>query len=247
VLVHHGAPLQHSWAVAFLARTGRARHFRWGGRSDDRGKIFSLSDEFERLLTIRNKMVAIAHMSICSAPCVPVKEGSCGSAHERAGHPVLIGTRQGAVQISMSDVDGTIGLRYFYGPFTGHSFTARPASGCSMASNCGIFGRLAPFNGGRRDDTMRCSRTASPTAQPPPPPPTPQVEGRTPPDRSRRSVLWRSYRLCQFDFGRRTDPGPYEKGAFCPTAMDRIARDQFGWKIIFGGGPELKGASSRSR
>src|SRR5712672_287959 len=68
---------------------------------DDEGNF--LIDEFERLLTDRTKMVAIAHMSNMLGTVVPVKE-IVRIAHER-GIPVLIDGSQGAVHLDVDVVD----------------------------------------------------------------------------------------------------------------------------------------------
>ena len=93
---------------------------------DDEGNF--LIDEFERLLTDRTKMVAIAHMSNMLGTVVPVKE-VVRIAHER-GIPVLIDGAQGAVHldVDVADIDCD-----FYA-FTGTSSMARRASACCMAS-----------------------------------------------------------------------------------------------------------------
>jgi cysteine desulfurase/selenocysteine lyase len=71
-------------------------------------------DEFERLLTPRTKIVAIAHMSNVLGTALPVKE-VCRLAHAR-GIPVLIDGSQGAVHlpVDVQDIDCD-----FYA-FTGH-------------------------------------------------------------------------------------------------------------------------------
>ena len=84
---------------------------KWAPVADD-GTF--LLDEFERLLTERTKIVAIAHMSNVLGTVTPVK-GICRIAHAR-GIPVLLDGAQGAVHSAVDVQD--IGCDFY--AFTGH-------------------------------------------------------------------------------------------------------------------------------
>jgi cysteine desulfurase / selenocysteine lyase len=106
---------------------------------DDEGNF--LLDEFERLLTDRTKLVAIAHMSNVLGTVVPVKE-VVRLAHAR-GIPVLLDGSQAAVHLDVDVRD--IGCDFYV--FTGHKLYGPTGIGV-------LYGRyehldaMAPFNGG---------------------------------------------------------------------------------------------------
>ena len=106
---------------------------------DDEGNF--LIDEFERLLTDRTKMVAIAHMSNMLGTVVPVKE-VVRIAHER-GIPVLIDGAQGAVHldVDVADIDCD-----FYA-FTGHKLYGPSGIGVLYGKYAHL-AAMPPFNGG---------------------------------------------------------------------------------------------------
>jgi cysteine desulfurase/selenocysteine lyase len=84
---------------------------KWAPVADD-GTF--LLDDFEKLLTARTKIVAIAHMSNVLGTVTPVKE-ICRIAHAR-GIPVLLDGAQGAVHLPVDVQD--IGCDFY--AFTGH-------------------------------------------------------------------------------------------------------------------------------
>ncbi len=106
---------------------------------DDEGNF--LVDEFERLLTDRTKMVAIAHMSNALGTVVPVKE-VVRIAHER-GIPVLVDGAQGAVHldVDVADIDCD-----FYA-FTGHKLYGPSGIGVLYGKYAHL-AAMPPFNGG---------------------------------------------------------------------------------------------------
>jgi cysteine desulfurase/selenocysteine lyase len=106
---------------------------------DDDGNF--LLDEFERLLTDRTKMVAIAHMSNMLGTIVPVKEVT-RLAHAR-GIPVLIDGAQGAVHldVDVADIDCD-----FYA-FTGHKLYGPSGIGVLYGKYAHL-AAMPPFNGG---------------------------------------------------------------------------------------------------
>ncbi len=106
---------------------------------DDEGNF--LLDEFERLLTDRTKMVAIAHMSNALGTVVPVKE-VVRIAHER-GIPVLVDGAQGAVHldVDVADIDCD-----FYA-FTGHKLYGPSGIGVLYGKYAHL-AAMPPFNGG---------------------------------------------------------------------------------------------------
>ncbi|MEA2759084.1 MAG: cysteine desulfurase / selenocysteine lyase [Methylobacteriaceae bacterium] len=101
---------------------------------------FSL-DAFERAVTPRTKIVAIAHMSNMLGTLVPVKD-VVRIAHER-GIPVLIDGSQGAVHLDVDvrDIDAD-----FY-VFTGHKVYGPTGIGVLYGKREWLE-RLPPFNGG---------------------------------------------------------------------------------------------------
>jgi len=94
---------------------------------DDEGNF--LIDEFERLLTDRTKMVAIAHMSNMLGTVVPVKE-VVRIAHER-GIPVLVDGAQGAVHLDVDVADIDCDFLRLHGP---QALWPVRQSACCMAS-----------------------------------------------------------------------------------------------------------------
>jgi len=106
---------------------------------DDEGNF--LIDEFERLLTERTKLVAVAHMSNVLGTVVPAKE-VVRLAHAR-GIPVLFDGSQAAVHLDVDVRD--IGCDFYV--FTGHKLYGPTGIGV-------LYGRydhldaMAPFNGG---------------------------------------------------------------------------------------------------
>src|SRR5262249_52357878 len=106
---------------------------------DDEGNF--LVDEFERLLTDRTKMVAIAHMSNALGTVVPVKE-VVRIAHQR-GIPVLVDGAQGAVHldVDVADIDCD-----FYA-FTGHKLYGPSGIGVLYGKHAHL-AAMPPFNGG---------------------------------------------------------------------------------------------------
>jgi len=106
---------------------------------DDDGNF--LIDEFEKLLTVRTKLVAITHMSNMLGTLVPVKE-VVRRAHGR-GIPVLIDGAQAAVHLDIDVQD--IGCDFY--AVTGHKLYGPSGIGA-------LYGRyehlaaMPPFNGG---------------------------------------------------------------------------------------------------
>ena len=106
---------------------------------DDDGNF--LIDEFEKLLTVRTKLVAITHMSNMLGTLVPVKE-VVRRAHAR-GIPVLIDGAQAAVHLDIDVQD--IGCDFY--AVTGHKLYGPSGIGA-------LYGRyehlaaMPPFNGG---------------------------------------------------------------------------------------------------
>ncbi len=106
---------------------------------DDDGNF--LIDEFEKLLTVRTKLVAITHMSNMLGTLVPVKE-VVRRAHGR-GVPVLIDGAQAAVHLDIDVQD--IGCDFY--AVTGHKLYGPSGIGA-------LYGRyehlaaMPPFNGG---------------------------------------------------------------------------------------------------
>jgi cysteine desulfurase / selenocysteine lyase len=100
-----------------------------------------LTDEFEKLLTPRTKMVAITHMSNMLGSVVPVKQ-VVALAHAR-GVPVLIDGSQAAVHldVDVADIDCD-----FY-VFTGHKLYGPTGIGVLYGKHQHLLG-MAPFNGG---------------------------------------------------------------------------------------------------
>ena len=100
-----------------------------------------LIDEFEKLLTPRTKMVAIAHMSNMLGTVVPVKQ-VVALAHAR-GIPVLIDGSQAAVHldIDVADIDCD-----FY-VFTGHKLYGPTGIGVLYGKHEHL-AAMPPFNGG---------------------------------------------------------------------------------------------------
>jgi cysteine desulfurase / selenocysteine lyase len=106
---------------------------------DDEGNF--LLDEFEKLLTPRTKMVAIAHMSNMLGTLVPVKEVT-RLAHAR-GIPVLLDGAQAAVHldVDVQDIDCD-----FYA-FTGHKLYGPTGIG-ALYGKYRHLEAMPPFNGG---------------------------------------------------------------------------------------------------
>ena len=100
-----------------------------------------LLEEFERLLTPRTKMVALAHVSNVLGTVVPVKE-VCRIAHER-GIAVLIDGSQGAVHLPVDVQD--IGCDYYV--FTGHKVYGPSGIGVLWGRK-ELLEALPPFLGG---------------------------------------------------------------------------------------------------
>ena len=100
-----------------------------------------LIEEFERLLTPRTKMVALAHVSNVTGTVVPVKE-VCRIAHER-GITVLIDGSQGAVHLPVDVVD--IDCDYYV--FTGHKVYGPTGIGVLYGKKA-LLEKLPPFLGG---------------------------------------------------------------------------------------------------
>ena len=106
---------------------------------DDDGNF--QTDEFEKLLTSRTKMVAITHMSNALGTVVPVKD-IVRMAHAR-GIPVLIDGAQAAVHIDVDvrDIDCD-----FY-VFTGHKVYGPTGIG-ALYGKYEHLAAMPPFNGG---------------------------------------------------------------------------------------------------
>ncbi|MCL4764761.1 MAG: cysteine desulfurase [Hyphomicrobiaceae bacterium] len=100
-----------------------------------------LLDEFERLLSPRTKMVAVAHVSNVLGTVVPVKE-VCRIARER-GIPVLIDGSQGAVHLPVDVQD--IGCDFYV--FTGHKVYGPSGIGVLWGRKA-MLDALPPFLGG---------------------------------------------------------------------------------------------------
>src|SRR5262245_52960470 len=112
--------------------------FKWAPVDDD-GNF--LIDEFEKLLTPRTKIVAIAHMSNMLGTVVPVKE-VVRLAHAR-GIPVLIDGAQGAVHLDVDVQD--IGCDFY--AFTGHKLYGPTGIGVLYGKHAHL-ATMPPFNGG---------------------------------------------------------------------------------------------------
>jgi cysteine desulfurase / selenocysteine lyase len=106
---------------------------------DDEGNF--LIDEFDKLLTDRTKMVAIAHMSNTLGTVVPVKE-VVRRAHAR-GIPVLLDGAQAAVHLEVDVRD--IGCDFY--TFTGHKLYGPSGIG-ALYGRYGHLEGMRPFNGG---------------------------------------------------------------------------------------------------
>jgi cysteine desulfurase/selenocysteine lyase len=106
---------------------------------DDAGNF--LLDEFEKLLTLRTKLVAVTHMSNMLGTVVPVKE-VVRLAHAR-GIPVLIDGAQAAVHIDVDvrDIDCD-----FYA-ITGHKLYGPTGIGV-LYGKYSHLAAMPPFNGG---------------------------------------------------------------------------------------------------
>ena len=111
---------------------------KWAGVDDD--GVFDL-EGFEKLLTPRTKIVAIAHMSNVLGTVTPLKE-IVALAHAR-GIPVLVDGAQAAVHMAIDvrdlDVD-------FYG-FTGHKLYGPTGIGVLYAKRKWL-DRMRPYEGG---------------------------------------------------------------------------------------------------
>jgi len=119
----------------------RERHgavIKWAPVDDD-GNF--LTDEFEKLLTKRTKLVAITQMSNALGTFVPVKQ-VVKLAHDR-GIPVLVDGAQGAVHlpVDVQDLDCD-----FYA-FTGHKTYGPTGIGALYAKHEHLVA-MRPFNGG---------------------------------------------------------------------------------------------------
>ena len=134
-----GAPLQHR-ALAAALRGDAARSCA-SRRSTTAAS--SILDEFERLLTPRTKIVAVAHVSNALGTINPVardhrdwrtRAGVAGADRRRAG-----GVRTCAVDVQALDCD------FYVAPAT--SCTARPASACSTAREA-LLEAMPPYQGG---------------------------------------------------------------------------------------------------
>jgi len=106
---------------------------------DDAGNF--LLDEFEKLLTPRTKLVAVAHMSNMLGTLVPVKEVT-RLAHAR-GIPVVIDGAQGAVHLDVDVQD--IGCDFY--AFTGHKLYGPTGIGVLYGKHAHL-AAMPPFNGG---------------------------------------------------------------------------------------------------
>jgi cysteine desulfurase/selenocysteine lyase len=106
---------------------------------DEEGNF--LIDEFEKLLSLRTKMVAITHMSNALGTLVPVKE-VVKIAHAR-GIPVLVDGAQAAVHLDVDvrDIDCD-----FY-VFTGHKLYGPTGIG-ALYGKYEHLAAMPPFNGG---------------------------------------------------------------------------------------------------
>ena len=106
---------------------------------DDDGNF--LMAEFERLLTPRTRMVAIAHMSNMLGTIVPVKEVvRCAHAH---GIPVLLDGAQAAVHLDVDVQD--IGCDFYV--LTGHKLYGPTGVGALYGKHEHL-AAMPPFNGG---------------------------------------------------------------------------------------------------
>jgi cysteine desulfurase/selenocysteine lyase len=106
---------------------------------DDEGNF--LTEEFEKLLSPRTKMVAITHMSNMLGTVVPVKE-VVRIAHERS-IPVLLDGAQASVHldVDVADIDCD-----FYA-FTGHKLYGPTGIGVLYGKHAHL-AAMPPFNGG---------------------------------------------------------------------------------------------------
>jgi cysteine desulfurase/selenocysteine lyase len=111
---------------------------KWAGVDDD--GVFDL-EGFEKLLTPRTKIVAIAHMSNVLGTVVPLKE-VVRLAHAR-GIPVIADGAQAAVHLSVDVRDLDID---FYG-FTGHKLYGPTGVGVLYAKKKWL-DRMRPYEGG---------------------------------------------------------------------------------------------------
>src|SRR3974390_1888672 len=100
-----------------------------------------LLDEFEKLLSPRNKMVAITQMSNALGTQVPVKE-VIRLAHAR-GIPVLVDGAQGAVHLDVDVRD----LDCDFYVFTGHKLYGPTGIGV-LYGKYDLLASMPPFNGG---------------------------------------------------------------------------------------------------
>src|SRR4030081_3149888 len=119
----------------------RERHgavIRWAPVDEDGN---SLTDEFEKLLTDRTRMVAITHMSNTLGTIVPVKE-VVRLAHAR-GIPVLVDGAQGAVHLDVDVRD----LDCDFYVITGHKLYGPTGIGVLYGKH-GHLAAMPPFNGG---------------------------------------------------------------------------------------------------
>lgn len=98
-------------------------------------------DAFEKLLTERTRMIALAHMSNVLGTLVPIKE-VCRIAHAR-GIPVLVDGSQGAVHLPVDVQD----LDCDYYAFTGHK-TYGPSGLGVLYGRKALMEKLPPFLGG---------------------------------------------------------------------------------------------------
>jgi len=106
---------------------------------DDEGNF--LIEEFEKLLTDRTKMVAIAHMSNMLGTVVPLKE-VVRLAHAR-GIPVLVDGAQAAVHLDVDVRD----LDCDFYAFTGHKMYGPTGIGVLYGKHAHL-AAMPPFNGG---------------------------------------------------------------------------------------------------
>jgi cysteine desulfurase/selenocysteine lyase len=106
---------------------------------DDEGNF--LTDEFEKLLTDRTRMVAITHMSNALGTITPVKEVT--RLAKARGIPVLIDGAQGAVHLDVDVQD--IGCDFY--AMTGHKLYGPTGIG-ALYGKYEHLAAMRPFNGG---------------------------------------------------------------------------------------------------